>query len=90
MPYELLLEPGRAIAANAGILLTRVEYLKATPEKRFAVVDAAMNDLLRPALYQAVQDIIPVSEHGDAARRQSTTSSARYARPATSSARTGA
>ena len=61
LPYELLLEPGRAIAANAGILVTRVEYLKATPEKRFAVVDAAMNDLLRPSLYQAVQDIVPVN-----------------------------
>jgi len=60
-PYELLLEPGRAIAANAGILVTRVEYLKATPEKHFAVVDAAMNDLLRPSLYQSVQDIVPVT-----------------------------
>lgn len=60
LSYELLLEPGRAIAANAGILVTRVEYLKATPEKHFAVVDAAMNDLLRPSLYQAVQEIIPV------------------------------
>jgi len=57
--YEILLEPGRAIAGNAGILLTRVEYLKNTGLKRFAIVDAAMNDLVRPALYQAVQDIIP-------------------------------
>ncbi|MEN8176226.1 MAG: diaminopimelate decarboxylase, partial [Pseudomonadota bacterium] len=56
---EILLEPGRAIAANAGILLTRVEYLKHTPFKNFAIVDAAMNDLLRPALYDAVQEIIP-------------------------------
>jgi len=62
LPYELLLEPGRAIAANAGILVTRVEYLKTTPEKHFAVVDAAMNDLLRPSLYQAVQAIVPVLE----------------------------
>jgi len=62
LPYELLLEPGRAIAANAGILVTRVEYLKTTPEKHFAVVDAAMNDLLRPSLYQAVQAIVPVIE----------------------------
>ena len=63
--YELLLEPGRAIAANAGILLTRVEYLKQTPDKHFAVVDAAMNDLIRPSLYQAVQQIIPVNEAPD-------------------------
>ena len=61
--YEILLEPGRAIAANAGVLLTRVEYLKPTPHKDFAVVDAAMNDLIRPALYQAYQQIIPVVEH---------------------------
>ena len=50
---EIILEPGRAIAANAGILLTRVEYLKPTGEKDFAIVDAAMNDLLRPTLYNA-------------------------------------
>lgn len=59
-PYTLLIEPGRAIAANAGVLLTRVEYLKHTAHKNFAVVDAAMNDLMRPALYQAWQDIVPV------------------------------
>ena len=58
--HEIILEPGRAIVGNAGILLTRVEYLKPTEHRRFAVVDAAMNDLLRPALYQAVQDIVPV------------------------------
>lgn len=57
---ELLVEPGRAIAADAGILLTRVEYLKLGAEHNFAVVDAAMNDLLRPALYDAWQDIVPV------------------------------
>jgi diaminopimelate decarboxylase len=59
-PYQVILEPGRAIAGNAGVLLTRVEYLKATESHRFAIVDAAMNDLLRPALYQAEQQIIPV------------------------------
>ncbi len=58
---ELILEPGRAIAANAGILLTRVEFLKHTEHKNFAIIDAAMNDLMRPALYQAWQDIVPVS-----------------------------
>ena len=57
---ELLIEPGRAIAGNAGILVTRVEYLKPTPARRFAIVDAGMNDLLRPALYQAWQEIVPV------------------------------
>ena len=60
----LLLEPGRSIVANAGVLLTRVEYLKHTPEKHFVVVDAAMNDLLRPALYEAWQEIRPVQRGG--------------------------
>ncbi|GMQ87129.1 MAG: diaminopimelate decarboxylase [Gammaproteobacteria bacterium] len=57
---EILIEPGRAIAANAGILVTEVQYLKESADKNFAVVDAAMNDLIRPALYSAWQDIIPV------------------------------
>ncbi len=57
---QLILEPGRAIVGNAGILLTRVEYLKHTAHKNFAIIDAAMNDLMRPALYQAWQSIIPV------------------------------
>ncbi|OGT91944.1 MAG: diaminopimelate decarboxylase [Gammaproteobacteria bacterium RIFOXYA12_FULL_61_12] len=63
LPYEILVEPGRAIAGNAGILLTRVEYLKSSEHKHFAIVDAAMNDLLRPALYQATQGIVPVLRH---------------------------
>jgi len=58
---KIIMEPGRAIAANAGILLTRVILLKETRERHFAVVDAAMNDLLRPALYQAWQAIEAVS-----------------------------
>ena len=62
---QLLFEPGRSIAANAGLLVTRVEYLKPTPEHNFALVDAAMNDMIRPALYQAWLDIQPV-EHSDA------------------------
>jgi len=57
---KLMVEPGRSIVGNAGILLTRVEYLKASAHKHFAVVDAAMNDLIRPALYSAWQDIVPV------------------------------
>ena len=63
-PYEILLEPGRAIAGNAGLLLTRVLLLKPMEYKRFAVIDAAMNDLLRPALYQAVQEIVPAARGG--------------------------
>ncbi|MCH9698862.1 MAG: diaminopimelate decarboxylase [Gammaproteobacteria bacterium] len=59
--YEIILEPGRAIAGNAGILVTRVEYLKQTAAHHFAIVDAAMNDLLRPSLYQAWHDIILVN-----------------------------
>ena len=59
-PYEILIEPGRAIVGNAGILVTRVELLKQGEDKNFAVVDAGMNDLLRPALYSAWQAIIPV------------------------------
>jgi diaminopimelate decarboxylase len=64
--YELLIEPGRAIAGNAGVLLTRVEYLKPTKVKNFAIVDAAMNDLIRPALYEAWQEIVPVRTEGAA------------------------
>lgn len=58
--YEILVEPGRTIAANSGILVTKIEYLKRSDYKNFAVVDAAMNDLIRPALYSAWQEIIPV------------------------------
>ncbi len=65
-PLELIIEPGRSIAANAGLLLTKVEYLKPTAHKHFCVVDAAMNDLLRPALYSAWMDIQPVVERPDA------------------------
>lgn len=60
--YEIVIEPGRAIAANTAVLLTKVEYLKHGEEKNFAIVDAAMNDLIRPSLYQAWQAIIPVTE----------------------------
>ena len=65
---EILLEPGRAIVGNAGVLLTRVDYLKCTDHKNFAVVDAAMNDLLRPALYDAWQAIVPVEQRAGACR----------------------
>jgi diaminopimelate decarboxylase len=62
---ELILEPGRSIAANAGILVTRVEFLKCTGHRNFAIIDAAMNDLIRPALYGAWQAIVPVRPHQD-------------------------
>jgi len=61
VPFEIILEPGRAIVGNAGVLLTKVEYIKPTEDHKFAIVDAAMNDLMRPALYQAWQKIIPVN-----------------------------
>ncbi len=62
---KILTEPGRAIAGNAGILVTRVLGLKGAEDKRFAIVDAAMNDLLRPTLYQAWMDIITVIATGE-------------------------
>ncbi|MEQ9545763.1 MAG: diaminopimelate decarboxylase [Marinobacter sp.] len=62
---ELVLEPGRSIAANAGIMLTRVEFLKCTDHHNFAIIDGAMNDLIRPALYSAWQAIIPAVPRQD-------------------------
>ncbi len=59
-PFKLMIEPGRAIVGNAGVLLTRTLYLKHTPHKNFAVIDAGMNDLIRPSLYGAWQNIVPV------------------------------
>ena len=64
----LMFEPGRYIVANAGVLLTQVEYLKHTEHKDFAIVDAAMNDLIRPALYQAWMDVTAVRPRNTAAR----------------------
>ncbi|KAF1068624.1 MAG: Diaminopimelate decarboxylase [Pseudomonas citronellolis] len=64
----LVFEPGRYIVANAGVLLTRVEYLKLTEHKDFAIVDAAMNDLIRPALYQAWMDVTPLRQREGQAR----------------------
>ena len=67
-PLEIYMEPGRAIAGNAGLLLTRVEYLKPTPSKNFAVVDASMTELMRPALYQAWHDIVSVQPREEEAQ----------------------
>jgi diaminopimelate decarboxylase len=68
-PLEILMEPGRALVGNAGVLLTRVEYLKPGPAKSFAIVDAAMNDLMRPALYEAYHGIVPVRPRAGAGTR---------------------
>jgi diaminopimelate decarboxylase len=62
---KLLFEPGRFLTANAGVLLTRIEYLKRGEDRNFAVVDGAMNDLMRPALYDAWHDILPVAQSND-------------------------
>jgi len=59
---RVLVEPGRFLVGNAGVLLTRVQYIKQTAEKKFAIVDAGMNDLIRPALYQSYHEIVPVKE----------------------------
>ena len=64
-PCRLLFEPGRLLVGNAGLLLTRVEYLKQGESGNFAIVDAAMNDLMRPALYDAWHDMLPVRAGGD-------------------------
>jgi diaminopimelate decarboxylase len=66
---ELCFEPGRSLVGNAGLLLTRVEYLKPGEEKNFAVVDAAMNDLARPALYDAYHEVVAVAPGNAPARR---------------------
>jgi diaminopimelate decarboxylase len=67
--YRVMLEPGRAIVGPAGILLTRVEYLKLDKARHFAVVDASMSELIRPALYESWHDIVPVVERAAAAER---------------------
>jgi diaminopimelate decarboxylase len=63
---KILLEPGRFISGNAGILVTRVEFIKRTGKKNFVIVDAAMNDLIRPAFYDAYHEIIPLTKKGGA------------------------
>jgi len=65
---QLVLEPGRRIVGNAGLLLTRVEYTKTAGNKRFALVDAAMNDLMRPALYEAWHEVVAVKKEGNEQR----------------------
>jgi diaminopimelate decarboxylase len=62
LKLRILLEPGRLLVGNAGVLLTRVRYIKTTGRKKFAIVDAGMNDLIRPALYHSYHEIVPVNE----------------------------
>jgi diaminopimelate decarboxylase len=62
LKLRILFEPGRLLVGNAGVLLTRVRYLKRTGQKKFAIVDAGMNDLIRPALYHSYHEIVPVDE----------------------------
>lgn len=64
-PYRLIVEPGRLLVAEAGILVARVLYVKRNPRKNFIVVDAGMNDLLRPALYGSYHEIVPVEKHSE-------------------------
>jgi diaminopimelate decarboxylase len=65
LSVRVLLEPGRFLVGNAGVLLTRILYLKRTPAKTFVIVDAGMNDLIRPALYQGYHEVVPVRESKD-------------------------
>ena len=64
LKLQILLEPGRLLVGNAGVLLTRIRYIKRTGQKKFAIVDAGMNDLIRPALYHSFHEIVPVEEPG--------------------------
>jgi len=64
LDIRILVEPGRFLVGNAGVLLTRVRYIKQTAEKKFAIVDAGMNDLIRPALYHSYHEIVPAREPG--------------------------
>jgi diaminopimelate decarboxylase len=74
---RVLVEPGRFLVGNAGVLLTRVRYIKQTGRKSFAIVDAGMNDLIRPALYQSYHEIVPVQEPGGPLPQSSSASPAR-------------
>ena len=85
---KLLIEPGRFIVGNAGVLLTRVLYVKPARGKTYVIVDAGMNDLIRPALYDAHHEIVPVDARRKRPRRDVSTSWARSARAATSWRRT--
>ncbi|MFA5357145.1 MAG: diaminopimelate decarboxylase [Candidatus Omnitrophota bacterium] len=66
---KIILEPGRFIVGNAGILITRVLYVKSTPKKKFVIVDAGMNDLIRPALYEAYHQVLPLRKRSGSSSR---------------------
>jgi diaminopimelate decarboxylase len=70
LKLRILLEPGRLLVGNAGVLLTRVRYLKPSGQKKFVIVDAGMNDLIRPALYHGYHEIVPVDEPRSSAREK--------------------
>jgi diaminopimelate decarboxylase len=70
LDIRVLLEPGRFLVGNAGVLLTRVLYIKQTAGKKFAIVDAGMNDLIRPALYQSYHEVVPLEEQSTSTDRQ--------------------
>src|SRR5437588_12358856 len=73
LSIRVLVEPGRFLVGNAGVLLTRVRYLKKSGAKTFAIVDAGLNDLIRPALYQSYHDIVPVEEKIKSERKRKIT-----------------
>ena len=85
---KVIIEPGRLIVGNAGVLLAKVLYVKEGEAKTFVIIDAGMNDLIRPTLYEAFHDIRPVKEPAPGGPRWWPTWSARCARPATSRPRT--
>ncbi|SMN02722.1 Diaminopimelate decarboxylase [uncultured Candidatus Thioglobus sp.] len=68
---EVILEPGRAIVGNAGVFITKVEFLKQNSEHSFAIVDGAMNDLLRPSFYQAYHHVLPINENSNSGTKAS-------------------
>ena len=82
---KIITEPGRVMVGNAGVLVTRVLYIKETDVKRFVVIDGAMNDLIRPVLYEAYHEIVPVDRRKPGQTRDRRISSARFARAAISS-----
>ena len=84
---RLIFEPGRLIAANAGVLVSRVIYVKHGEARHFLIIDAGMNDLIRPAMYDACHEIVPVREPAAGAAHASMTWSGRYAKPPTFSPR---
>jgi diaminopimelate decarboxylase len=70
LPVQVILEPGRVIAGNAGVMITEALYKKPAPDRTFLIVDAGMNDLMRPALYAAHHDILPLNEPASGAKSE--------------------